>query len=211
MRALERARRHARGTLLDVGCGSRPYAPLFRGYADRYVGLDLPGSPEFSGPLPDLFGAAERLPVRDGAVDTVLSLSVMNLLHEPVRGLTEIGRVLSERGVAIVEFVHTAPIYRVSPDLWRFTRLGVDVLLRQAGLEAVEIIPIGRLPGAFGLTVIAWLNRLNRGPWRVLTEIPVRLLYVVVQLGAELLDKLSAGSQEVVAHVVVARRARAGS
>ena len=204
---LERQRHRVRGTLLDVGCGSRPYASIFRGFADRYVGLDLPDAPGLRGPAPDVFGDAERLPVRDGAVDTVLSLSVINLLHEPVRGLAEMRRVLAPQGVAILEFVQTAPVYVASPDLWRFTRLGVERLLREAGLEPVEIVPIGRLPGMVGLAAIAGLNRINRGPWRFLTELPVRLLYVLIQLVAELLDRLFAGSQEVVAHVVVARRA----
>jgi SAM-dependent methyltransferase len=203
--ALRRVRHHARGTLLDVGCGSRPFAPLFRGFAERYVGLDLPGSPEFHGALPDVYGAAERLPVRSGSVGTVLSLSVLDLVHEPARVLAEMRRVLAPGGVLIAEFVQTAPVYRASPDLWRFTRLGVERLLGDAGLEPVEILAMGRLPGYVGLAVIGWLNRLNRGPWRVLTEIPVRLLYVLVQSLAELLDRLWARSPEVLSHVVVAR------
>jgi len=46
----------------------------------------------------------------------------------------------------------------------------------------------------------------NRGPARILTEIPVRLLYVVLQLGFELLDRLCFSPDEVLAHLVVARR-----
>ena len=206
IRVLQRVRHHARGTLLDVGCGSRPYSSIFRGFADRYVGLDLPDAPGLRGPTPDLFGDAERLPVRDGVVDTVLSLSVINLLLEPGRALAEIRRVLTPQGVAILEFVQTAPVYLASPDLWRFTRLGVERLLHEAGLEPVEIVPLGRLPGMVGLAAIAGLNRINRGRWRFLTELPVRSLYVLIQSVAELLDHLFAGSQEVVAHVVVARR-----
>ena len=84
--------------------------------------------------------------------------------------------------------------------------LGVERLLHEAGLETVEIVPLGRLPGMVGLAAIAGLNRINRGRWRFLTELPVRSLYVLIQSVAELLDHLFAGSQEVVAHVVVARR-----
>jgi SAM-dependent methyltransferase len=205
IRALERVRRHARGTLLDVGCGSRAFAPLFRGHAERYLGLDLPGSPELHGPLPDVFGDALDLPVRDGSVDTVLCLSVMDLVREPSRAVAEMRRVLAPGGVAIVEFVQTAPLYRASPDLWRFTRLGIDLLLREAGLEIVEVVEVGRIPTFLGLASLSALNRLNRGPWRVLTELPVRCLYVAIQAGAAALDGLWARSSDVVAHVVVAR------
>lgn len=205
--ALERARVHARGTLLDVGCGSRAFAPLFRGRAARYLGLDLPGSPELHGPPPDVFGDALRLPVRDGAVDTVLCLSVMDQMRDPARALAEIRRVLAPGGVAIVEFVQTAPLYHASPAYWRFTRVGVDRLLADAGLEVVEAIPAGRLPVYVGLSLLAPLNRLNRGARRPLTELPVRLAYVLVQLVAWLADPLWARSGEVGAHVVVARAA----
>ncbi len=202
---LERARRHAHGTLLDVGCGSRPFAPLFRGFAERYLGLDLPGSPEYHSARPDVFGDASCLPIRTGSVDTVLSLSVMDLVREPVRALAEMRRVLAPGGVLIVEFVQTVPVYRGSPDMWRFTRPGVERLLADAGLEPVEVLPLGRLPGYVGLSVLGWLNRLNRGRRRFLTELPVRLLYVLVQSFAELMDRLWSGSNEVVTHVVVAR------
>jgi SAM-dependent methyltransferase len=205
VRGLERARRHARGTLLDVGCGSRPFAPLFRGFAERYFGLDLPGSPDLTRNRPDVYGDAGCLPIRSGSVDTVLSLSMFDLVHEPARVLAEMRRVLVPGGVLIVEFVQTVPVYRNSPDLWRFTRPGVERLLSDAGLEAVEIIAIGGLPGYVGTATIGWLNRINRGPWRPLTELPVRLLYMIIQSVAELLDRFWAGSTEVMAHLVVAR------
>jgi len=59
-----------------------------------------------------------------------------------------------------------------------------------------------------GMSMIAALNRINRGPTRVLTEIPVRLLYCGLQLGFELLDRMFFDPREVISHLVVARRVR---
>ncbi len=205
IRGLERVRHHAHGTLLDVGCGSRVFASLFRGHADRYLGLDLPGSPEYNYARPDVFGDAMELPVRDASVDTVLCLSTLEQVPDPARVLAEMRRVLAPGGVAIVEFIQLVPVYPRSPDLWRFTRPGLDRLLRDAGLEPVELVAMGRMPGYAGLVVLAWLNRLNRSRLRVLTELPVRLLYVLVQFLAEALDHLGRGSDEVMSRLVVAR------
>ena len=203
--ALERVRRHAHGTLLDVGCGSRPFSSIFRGYAGRYLGLDLPSSPEAVRGLPDVYGDACRMPIRSGSVDTVLSLSMMDLIPDPRLAIAEMRRVLKPGGVLIVEFVQTAPVYQVQADLWRFTRPGVERLLADAGLVPVEIVPIGSLPAYVGLATIAALNRINRGRKRILTELPVRLAYMIIQAASELLDRLWAGSAESVAHLVVAR------
>jgi SAM-dependent methyltransferase len=207
IRGLERVRRHAHGTLLDVGCGSRAFAPLFRGHAARYLGLDLPGSPEYSFSRPDVYGDALELPVRSASVDTVLSLSTLEQVQDPARALAEVRRVLAPGGVAILEFIQVVPVYPRSPDLWRFTGPGVEHMLRGAGLEPVEIVRMGRAPGYVGLAVLLWLNRFNRGPLRVLTELPVRLLYLLVQGLAEALDWCWAGSDEVMSRLVVARAA----
>ena len=48
-------------------------------------------------------------------------------------------------------------------------------------------------------------DQLSCGPWRFLTELPVRLLYILIQSIAELLDQFRVGSNEVMAFVVVAR------
>ena len=100
------------------------------------------------------------------------------------------------------------PVEYEPHDYFRFTRHGAEHLLRRAGLEPIEFIPVGGLWARVGLSMIGGLNRLNRGPTRVLTEVPVRLLYVALQLGFELLDRLFLDPREVLAHLVVARRAR---
>ena len=46
----------------------------------------------------------------------------------------------------------------------------------------------------------------RRGPTRILTEIPVRILYVLVQGLCEVLDRLFFDPREVLSHLVVARR-----
>jgi SAM-dependent methyltransferase len=206
IRALERARVHARGVLLDVGCGSRPFAPLFEGRVDRYLGTDLPGSRYLGATPPDAFARAEALPFRDGAVDTVLGLSMMTYLTEPARMLAEARRVLKPGGTLILEFTQMAPLHDEPHDYFRYTRFGAAHLLEQAGFEPLEFIPIGGLQARVGLSLIARLNRFNRGPKRVLTEVPVRVAYVLIQLVSELTDRLLFDPREVLAHLVVARR-----
>lgn len=204
--ALERVRGHARGELLDMGCGSKPFAGLFAGRVTRYWGTDLSASRYLGDARPEAFARAEAQPFRDGSFDTVLGLSMLTYLPEPVRMIEEAHRVLRPGGVLILEFTQMVPLHDEPWDFFRFTRYGAEHLLRRAGFEPVEYVPIGGLWARVGLTTIAALNRVNRGPTRVLTEIPVRLLYVLVQLACEALDRMFFDPREVLAHLVVARR-----
>jgi hypothetical protein len=114
--------------------------------------------------------------------------------------------VLRPGGILILEFTQMVPMHDPPYDYFRFTRYGAEYLLGRAGFEAIEILPIGGLWSRVGLTLIAGVNRINRGPWRVLTEIPARLLYVGLQLFFELMDNLFFDRDEVLSHLVVARR-----
>jgi SAM-dependent methyltransferase len=206
--ALERVRVHASGDLLDIGCGSKPFAPLFAGRVRRYWGSDLAASRYLGAARPDAFATAEAQPFRDGVFDTVMGLSMLTYLPEPGRMIAEAHRVLKPGGVLILEFTQMVPLHDEPHDFFRFTRYGAEYLLRRNGFEPVEYVPVGGLWARVGLSLLAGLNRINRGPTRVLTELPVRLLYVVLQLLFEGLDRLFLDPREVLAHVVVARKAR---
>jgi hypothetical protein len=97
-----------------------------------------------------------------------------------------------------------APLHDEPNDYLRFTRYGATWLLAHAGFTPLEVIPLGGLWSRVGLTVIAGINRVNRGPLRVITEIPARVLYIVLQLAFELLDRLFFTRREVLSHVIVA-------
>ncbi len=208
--ALLRARPHAHGVLLDVGCGDKPFARWFDGHVTRYLGTDLTSSPYLGGGLdggrPEVFARGERLPFRDGSVDTVLGLSMLDHFPEPGPLLFEAHRVLRPGGILILEFPQMVPLHDEPHDYLRYTRFGAAWHLERAGFEPLEIIPFGGLPARVGLTMIAALNRLNRGPTRLITELPVRALYVVLQLLFAALDRLLFDPREVIAHLAIARR-----
>ena len=206
IRSLERARGHACGVLLDVGCGSKPFSGLFAGRVTRYLGTDLKASRFLGAARLDAFARAEALPFRAGSMDTVLGLSMLTYLPEPRLMLEEARRVLRPGGMLILEFTQMAPLHDPPHDYFRFTRHGAAWLLERAGFDVVEVIPIGGLMARVGLSTIAALNRINRGPTRILTELPVRALYIVLQLGFELLDRVCFDPNEVLANLVVAKR-----
>src|SRR5919108_4230868 len=66
------ARRPDGYRLLDVGCGVKPYLPIFEAGAREYVGVDVDNE------AADLAGPAEPLPVPDARFDLVLCTQVLD-------------------------------------------------------------------------------------------------------------------------------------
>ena len=206
--AAERTRPHAHGVLLDVGCGSMRARRWYQGRITRYLGVDLARSPYLRGARPTAFARGEALPFREGCVDTVLGLAMLTYVPEPGRLIREAYRVLRPDGTLILEFTQMVPLHNEPNDFFRFTRFGARLLLERAGFEMVECLPVGGLMTRVGMSAIAALNRMNRGPTRVLTELPVRALYILLQLGFSAIDRVCFDPHEVVANLVVARKRR---
>lgn len=204
--AAERARPHVHGVLLYIGCGSMRARAWYRDRITGYLGIDLARSPYLGGARLTAIARGEALPFRGGSVDTVLGISMLTYLAEPHRLLEEAHRVLREGGVLVMEFTQMAPLHDEPNDYFRFTRYGARWLCERAGFEVVECIPIGGLWSRVALSLMAGLQRWNHGPTRVLTEVPIRALYVVIQLACRSLDGLARDRREVLGHLVVARR-----
>ena len=206
IRAVERSGPHVRGKLLDVGCGTMPGKQWLAGHFTAYIGVDLADSRYLGDVKLDVVGRGEQLPFARGSFDTVLGLSMLTYLPEPIRMIEESWRVLRPGGMLVLEFTQTAPLHDPPHDYFRFTPFGARLLLERVGFEVVEIIPIGGLWTRVGMSLIAPLNRLNRGPLRIVTELPVRLLYIVIQLLFAGLDRIADDRNEALANLIVARR-----
>lgn len=136
----EARRAHAElGTfrLLDVGCGDKPYAPLFAPYVSAHVGVDAVENPHA-----ELQGPVEALPVGDGTYDVVLCSQVLEHVEDPARAVSELGRVLRSGGRLLLT-THGVYYYHPLPgDYWRWTHAGLEKVLRDNGEWAsVNVTP----------------------------------------------------------------------
>src|SRR5690349_10830759 len=78
---------YARGRLLDVGCGNRPYEPLLRGVTD-YVGIDINAQTG----RPTVSGMAYALPFAASSFDTVFSTQTLEHVEQPHQAVAEMAR-----------------------------------------------------------------------------------------------------------------------
>ena len=152
------AERYARGRLLDIGCGSKPWRGLFAAHVDEHIGIDFVPSER---PRRRRHHRRRRHPLPDENADTLLLTSVLEHLEEPERGIAEAYRLLKPGGHVIL----TAPFIwwiHEAPRDFSATRPSLRHLLEEAGFEVVEVQPLAGAWTTFSLELSYALRR-SRG------------------------------------------------
>ena len=118
-------------SLLDLGCGNKPYESLFRKKFSTYVGADLAGNNDA-----DLLIDAEgRVNAQDNTFDCVLSSEVLEHVTDPQLYLSEARRVLKPDGSLVLSTHGIWPYHPDPTDFWRWTVEGLQAEIRRAGFE----------------------------------------------------------------------------
>lgn len=182
---IREASKFARGSLLDIGCGEKPYYDIYSSRVGSYLGLDLfRKNPETV--KADVYGDALNLPFRDGSFDTVVSFQVMEHVKEPWRMVKEISRTLSSGGYAIISAPHIWGLHEVPNDYFRFTEYGFRYLLESSNLEVVKVEAMAGYWVTAGTRFCYYLETLRKKPLMPLFG----LAFFVVQTTCFFLDRL---------------------
>jgi SAM-dependent methyltransferase len=133
--------------VLDVGCGTKPYEPLFSPFAASYIGVD-----PVENPHAELRGSVEALPVEDGSFDVVLCNQVLEHCDDPARAVRELRRATAPRG-RVLASTHGVMPYHPSPtDFWRWTHAGLEKLfLESADWASVRVTPASGTTACIGM------------------------------------------------------------
>ena len=175
--------------VLDVGCGEKPYEPLFAPYAASYVGVD-----PVENPRAELRGSVEALPVEDGSFDVVLCNQVLEHCDDPAQAVRELCRVTAPRG-RVLASTHGVMPYHPSPtDYWRWTHAGLEKLfVESASWESVRVTPASGTTACVGMIVAMNLDlalrRLHAGGLS-------RPLVATINRAAEAIDRRSSRLRE---------------
>ena len=193
-----------RGRLLDVGCGTRPYADLVRDRIVWHVGVDLRPDPLCP---PHIVADSLALPVRSSSFDTVLCTQLLEHVRDPFELVREVARVLSAGGHAVFTMPATWPLHEEPYDYFRYTRHGLAELVRRADLDVVELAERGGSIAALGQLIAA----VGYDAWgkSAATRIPFKLVAAPLLFAAEVLDWTFFLRGFSLGYVLVARK-RAG-
>lgn len=129
------------GNLLDVGCGRKPYAHLFPN-VNRYIGLDVPSTMHSLSHV-DVIGTVLALPFQKGCLDSILCTEVLEHTPAPLMALGEMWRVTEPGGVLLLTVPLSEQLHEEPYDYYRFTKYGLNYLLRKSGWKILRIYERG--------------------------------------------------------------------
>ena len=198
---------YAKGRLLDIGCGNKPYESWFNGRITEYVGCDIVQS---SAKKVDVLCEANKIPLTDECFDTVFSTQVIEHVEDYQGMINEAFRLLKPDGVAIVSgpmywYLHEEPY-----DFYRFTKHGFKHIFENSGFEIINIKENGGAWATLGLLMNHTFSFGNAKASKFVKGIKylyrkLRIQYVVNKFFAYL-DKKDYNTINTINYVVVAKK-----
>lgn len=171
-------------SVLDFGCGAKPYAPLFTSRGCIYRGADLGGAADIN------IQPGGNLGAPPASADLVVSFQVLEHVRDLDTYLSEARRVLRPDGQMLLS-THGTWLYHPHPeDHRRWTREGLIGDIEARGFQVTDCIPV--------TGPLAWTTMIRLTCIAVaVRKIPVvggplaNVIAVVMNLKANLEDKIT--------------------
>lgn len=138
-RAISKIAPTIKGNILDFGCGSKPYEPLFKN-AQSYVGVDIKisGNNHENSKI-DFFYDGKNLPLPSNHFDAVVCFEVIEHVFNIEEVLAEIRRVLKPNGLLLVSIPFAWDEHEIPYDFARYTSYGIKHIFQSNRFEIVEL------------------------------------------------------------------------
>jgi SAM-dependent methyltransferase len=171
---------HSGDRVLDAGAGEGRHDRFFANV--RYVGVDLGiGDKSWNYRGLDALADLTALPFLNASFSACINIVTLEHVREPQRVICEIARALVPGGRLLLIVPHEWEVHQQPHDFFRYTRYGVEHLLRHAGFTTIVIEPMG---GYFRLMARRLLNGLQfvSGGLRSILFLPAVLCVVLLAL-----------------------------
>ena len=124
-------------TMLDFGCGSKPYKNCFK--YKNYIGLDIEESGhDHTNEKIDLFYDGKKIPFSDGHFDFIFSSEVFEHIFNLENVIIELNRVLKKNGKMLITLPFVWNEHEQPYDYARYTSFAIKDILIKNGFEIEE-------------------------------------------------------------------------
>jgi SAM-dependent methyltransferase len=137
---------HAKGRLLDLGCGKVPLFDAYRHYVTDNICIDWGNTVYKNDHLDFEADLTKELPFADGEFDTIILSDVLEHIAEPERLCAEIARVLSPNGKLLMNVPFYYMLHEEPHDYYRYTEFALRRLMDRSGLQILQLQAMGGAP-----------------------------------------------------------------
>lgn len=134
---------YAKGTLLDVGCGSSPFENYFLKYTEQYLKHEHPLVAKNDVKY-DFLSELPLIPANSNSIDTIISISVLEHISEPFETIKEFKRILKNNGIIMLSVPQYWHLHEEPHDYFRFTKHALRKKLTEIGFEVISIKETGK-------------------------------------------------------------------
>ncbi len=216
----EALRTHCRGDVLDVGGWDFFLTAQRERIAfDRWTTLESDPERllEVADPRVTVVhgdGCAMEFPA--ARFDTVLNVQVLEHVFEPIRMVEEMARVLRPGGALVMLIPQTSTTHLAPHYYSNFSRYWIEAALERAGLERVELRPLGGIWSSAASHLVFFFLQAARVSGMTSPEcrrnalyyvlLPFMVVYAIVNIPLCLILALGDLTEEPNNHLVVARK-----
>lgn len=135
--------RHARGRLIDLGCGKAPLYLVYRGQVASVTCVDWPESMHGGEYLDRTCDLSAPLPFEDASFDTIVLSDVLEHIAEPQALFREMARILAPGGTLLMNTPFFYWLHETPHDYHRYTEFALRRLAAGAGFDVLELDTLG--------------------------------------------------------------------
>lgn len=189
--------------ILDIGCGIKPYQPLFKDC--EYLGIEVGNDRQIS-PFADKIYDGEHVPYQDASFDAVLCTQVLEHANHPDQLVKEIRRVLKPGGLAYITMPFVWNEHEKPYDFRRFTSFEHNRLLNSQNLDIRSISPTCGVFGVCGQLISAYIVETFGTRYNIVYQLVTLLLCAPMQIIFLALDGIFKNNWITLDYVIIAEK-----
>lgn len=137
---------HARGKLLDLGCGKVPLYATYKERVNENVCVDWSNTAHKNEYLDHELDLTQALPFNDEEFDTIVLSDVLEHIPAPEALWREMHRVLAKHGKLIMNVPFYYWLHEQPHDYYRYTEFALRRFTENSGMRLIQLTPMGGAP-----------------------------------------------------------------
>lgn len=183
---------HAKGKLLDLGCGKVPLFMAYENYVLDNICVDWENTPHKNEYLDLECDLTKNLPFDNEEFDTIILSDVLEHIPNPEHLWKEMSRILSVDGKLLMNVPFFYSLHEQPFDYYRYTEFVLQRFVESSGLSLIQLEPMGGSPEIFTDIIAKHIKFIPKiGKYLAIIVQYTTLTFLKTSLGKRLSDKTS--------------------